>query len=295
LAVVFGHFDRHLRDSTGVWSFYDPNRVEAAQRNRPVIGGTHRAVTEGQVSSPVAGRLSLAEREQRAAVLGRARAGFEQWGTFDAETMRLLACDGPRMVCWIGAFQHERFDRSQASLFRALARPLQRRFALEERLGAGGAPAALLPALLEEIAGAAYLLDAKHRVVAMNSSGSTSLAKDRERPQRLRQSALGGTRPDVVLVDLASRGVPGHSLLIERSVPAPVRELAVALQGRYGLTPREVDVLVQLGRGMTNRAIGVAIGCGERTVETHVRRILEKTDRASRSELVALLWSMGSR
>ncbi|MBN8613883.1 MAG: helix-turn-helix transcriptional regulator [Deltaproteobacteria bacterium] len=59
---------------------------------------------------------------------------------------------------------------------------------------------------------------------------------------------------------------------------------------RFSLTPREADVLRQLSAGRTNRAIAVALECAERTVETHVRRILAKTDCASRSELVALIW-----
>lgn len=62
-----------------------------------------------------------------------------------------------------------------------------------------------------------------------------------------------------------------------------------------GLTPRETQVLACLAGGRTNRAIAAALGCGERTVETHVSRLLAKTDCASRSEIVALVAALGAR
>lgn len=293
--IIADEFNRVLGGSSGIWAMYDPIHVEAPQRNRVLLPGSHRAAAAGQFAAPLVRLFPRAVLEARATVLDRARRGFELWGGYGAETMRVVITDGARMLAWVSAFQHETFDKRQRRAMSVLVAPIQRRFALEERLGSAGLPGLLVPALLEEIVGAAYLLDAKHRVVAANSAARGVLAKDRGRADRLRVAASRGTGGDVTLVDLASRGVPRHSLLLERTSHAPERGLAIALSKRYGLTPREVDVLVQLGRGLTNRAIGIALGCGERTVETHVRRILEKTDRASRSELVALVWSAGAR
>lgn len=48
------------------------------------------------------------------------------------------------------------------------------------------------------------------------------------------------------------------------------------------LTPRELDVLRCLGRGMSNAAIAADLLISEATVKTHVSRVLVKTDAGSR-------------
>ncbi len=53
------------------------------------------------------------------------------------------------------------------------------------------------------------------------------------------------------------------------------------------LTARERDVVRLLVDGRTNDEIGAALGIGARTVETHLRRLFERLDCASRTELVA--------
>lgn len=49
-------------------------------------------------------------------------------------------------------------------------------------------------------------------------------------------------------------------------------------RGPFGLTPREMEVLRQLPRGLSNREIGRALGIAEPTVKTHVSSILDKLD-----------------
>lgn len=50
------------------------------------------------------------------------------------------------------------------------------------------------------------------------------------------------------------------------------------------LTPREVDVLQLLGRGMSNKKIATELDLGVRTVESHVSNILGKLGVSSRTE-----------
>lgn len=58
-------------------------------------------------------------------------------------------------------------------------------------------------------------------------------------------------------------------------------------QARLGrLTPRERDVLDQLIRGRANKAIARHLGIGERTVETHRSKIMEKLGAKSLAGLI---------
>ena len=54
------------------------------------------------------------------------------------------------------------------------------------------------------------------------------------------------------------------------------------------LTHRELDVLGQLTRGESNKAIAAVLGISENTVKNHVRSILEKLQAKSRAEAVVI-------
>ncbi|MDP1825593.1 MAG: LuxR C-terminal-related transcriptional regulator [Archangium sp.] len=63
------------------------------------------------------------------------------------------------------------------------------------------------------------------------------------------------------------------------------------LAPRWTLTPRETEVLEHVTMGLSNRAIAAKLCCGERTVESHVTRLLWKSGCESRSQLVAQFWA----
>ena len=52
-----------------------------------------------------------------------------------------------------------------------------------------------------------------------------------------------------------------------------------------GVTSREADVLVLVGRGLSNAEVAQRLVLSPRTVETHVASLLAKTGSASRAEL----------
>lgn len=64
--------------------------------------------------------------------------------------------------------------------------------------------------------------------------------------------------------------------------PAVVRTPEPPHPGLASLTPRELDVLAQLGAGRSNAGIATALGLSEATARTHVSRILLKLDARSR-------------
>lgn len=71
----------------------------------------------------------------------------------------------------------------------------------------------------------------------------------------------------------------------ERFVELRCDELA----DQYGLTPRERDIIVQLGRGHSYAYIANELVVSENTVRTHVRNMYRKMGVSSREDLLALI------
>jgi DNA-binding CsgD family transcriptional regulator len=82
---------------------------------------------------------------------------------------------------------------------------------------------------------------------------------------------------------------------VDRLAPPP-REATrgrAAKEAADGLSRREREVAALVARGLANRAIGRALGIGERTVETHVAGALAKLDFTSRAQLAVWATSRG--
>jgi len=60
-----------------------------------------------------------------------------------------------------------------------------------------------------------------------------------------------------------------------------------------GLTPREVEVLVEIAAGLSNAEIATALVVSEATVKTHVNHLLAKTGRRDRAQLVGYAFRHG--
>jgi DNA-binding NarL/FixJ family response regulator len=58
----------------------------------------------------------------------------------------------------------------------------------------------------------------------------------------------------------------------------------------HGLSPRELDVLRLVAGGASNRVVADALSISERTVENHVRHILDKLELDSR--VMAATWAV---
>lgn len=59
------------------------------------------------------------------------------------------------------------------------------------------------------------------------------------------------------------------------------------------LTAREMEVLYQAARGLTNKAIGLSLGISDRTVQGHLRNIFEKLSVTNRTEAVVRAAQLG--
>ena len=92
---------------------------------------------------------------------------------------------------------------------------------------------------------------------------------------RFGQLAAAGAGPDAVGVGVGPDGGAG--------------EVASARQALQVLTRREREVAELVGTGITNRQIGERITIAERTVDTHVQRILAKLNCSSRVQVAVMV------
>lgn len=123
---------------------------------------------------------------------------------------------------------------------------------------------------------------------ALRAGATGFLLKD-EGPQELISAIRAAAAGDAVL----SPGVTGA--VIQRMLSGGgACAGAAAPDGRVaGLTDREREVLVTLGKGLSNPEIGKRLGIGVGTVKTHVRSILEKTGCGSRVQAAVLAHQAG--
>lgn len=104
-------------------------------------------------------------------------------------------------------------------------------------------------------------------------------------PQLFEQEWAAGR--ELELEPLIAMAIEGRPTGVVKSEPSPV---PVDLP----LTPREWEIAERIAAGLTNRAIAAELVISKRTVDTHVENILLKLGFSSRTQIVALLASMGA-
>ena len=86
-------------------------------------------------------------------------------------------------------------------------------------------------------------------------------------------------------------------------VEALARRARIPLAGRRGragvtaagLSPRELEVLVLVAEGRTNREIGSELFISQKTVSVHVSRILAKLGASNRAQAATIAHRLGCR
>jgi DNA-binding NarL/FixJ family response regulator len=123
--------------------------------------------------------------------------------------------------------------------------------------------------------------------------------------QALKAGASGfllKTTPPEALADAVRACAAGETLLapsvtrrlVETFVRRPpAREPAQLLPALAELTPRELEVLRAMARGLSNAEIGTQLYMAEATVKTHVTRILTKLNLRDRVQAVVLAYETG--
>lgn len=81
----------------------------------------------------------------------------------------------------------------------------------------------------------------------------------------------------------------GRRVLIMLEQVVEREPLNAASHERFGLTPREREVIQALTQGFTNKEIGNALGISEPTVKAHIKHIMEKMKCSTRTAIVSRL------
>jgi HD-GYP domain-containing protein (c-di-GMP phosphodiesterase class II) len=147
-----------------------------------------------------------------------------------------------------------------------LARLAELAAAHHERLDGSGYPRALAGGALSPEARILAAADAYQAMTEPRPHRGARSPEDAE--EQLRKEATSG-RLDPAAVD-AVLGAAGHRVRRRREGPA-------------GLTHREVEVLVLLARGLSNKAIGARLVVSPRTVGHHVEHVYRKIGCSTRA------------
>ena len=72
-----------------------------------------------------------------------------------------------------------------------------------------------------------------------------------------------------------------------------VRKIYETRKGMKGLSPREAEVISEVGKGLGNREIGEKLGISENSVKMHLKRAFFKLGAGDRAEAVSLARQRG--
>ena len=147
----------------GHWGGFDPRRPEPAQRDRLITIDDPKLIMRGVLPLPrhIAPEL-VANVERYFDVLS----GIG-WARPHA---RMLVCDGPRLVAYLGIVDDAVPDSRQQAILRAVVPALRRRLVAEEQLGGGEMWRSALDATLEHVGAPAFVLAADGSIAARSRS-----------------------------------------------------------------------------------------------------------------------------
>jgi DNA-binding CsgD family transcriptional regulator len=209
--------------------------------------------------------------------------------------IRVVLCDGPSMLAFVGAFRGRGrdFNERERGRLRALVPALRRRLLFERQMGDTHMLASALECVLEQAGAPVLLVDSHGRVRHSNSAGKAWLAsKGRAGLAELVMAAKGDTSAPTAAFDVRRLSVPGwpaHALVTVSgpSVVPSAQGRDEAAAAKWALTPRQREVFRLLSQGRTNKNIAATLGIAEVTVEVHVSAILRRAGAGSRAELIA--------
>lgn len=268
---AYARYIRRFPSDATDFAVYDPFAVEHTQRNR--------VMSQGDLAA-----LDPRNDRTHARVLAAV-------GVAGDHQLRVLVCDGPKLLAWLGVLQAEPFRPDQVAALQTLVEPLQRRLSALDALLPEGLGGALLESLFAQMSQAVFVLRRDGRVQLANRAGEELLtcAKGRAELGTLRKSMHAGADacPGYRATVLRAPGLPDHLLAIrdQEALPTAV-SMARAIE-RWRLDPKLAFVLERLCTGASNKEVAQALGCAEVTVERHITRLFRASGTRSRTELVA--------
>jgi DNA-binding CsgD family transcriptional regulator/PAS domain-containing protein len=264
-------FQKWLPRAPRHFAYYDPDRPDPRQRNVALRSADLSALTGGRTPAVV-------------------RSFLPRFALSECDQLRVLVCEGPSLLAWVGAFRARPFTRAEADVLDALVPALQRRLAFERRVAEARARGAEMGRALEGVPAAAFVIGKAAAVLHANEAGRALLERERETVADRLRATLRGQASGVQMARLSSELPDLRLAIVQPSAADPGPRVAVA-RVRWGLTPRQAEVLHLIAQGMSNRAVAAPLGCSEGTVELHVTSLLHKAECESRAQLIARLWT----
>lgn len=126
----------------------------------------------------------------------------------------------------------------------------------------------------------------EHVFEALRAGASGFLLKNTP-PEQLAEAVRLVSRGDALIAPEVTRS------LIEAFARTPHPSAPPPEQLRNTLTPREIEVLTLLARGVSNAEIAETLFIGEATAKTHVSHILTKLGLRDRTQAVVLAYESG--
>ena len=123
---------------------------------------------------------------------------------------------------------------------------------------------------------------------AFRAGASGFLLKDAPR-ERILEAVRGAAEGDALVAPSVTRRLIEHFVQPRRIATTD----RTAVPGFDELTPREAEVLELIGRGLSNRELADRLVVSEKTVKTHVGRILAKLGLRDRVQAVILAYEAG--
>ena len=269
---LFQQFVAELPPSELFLTLSNPHFVEVTQRNR------------------VMSMRDVADISPRGAIPEPARSLFRALGIDGHDQLRVLVCDGPRQLAWVGATREEPFTEREAALLRRLRTPLRARLRLERQLANPRMLAATLDATLEALPTAAFVLGPAGSIEIANRAGLILLERGKTSVlESIRESEQKGSQAGgFALTRIRAPGHPTYLLALQTERDAIVERILMA-QTKWGLSVRQARVLELVATGASNKEIATTLACAEATVETHLTELFRRSGARSRAGLVGRL------
>jgi DNA-binding CsgD family transcriptional regulator len=251
---------------SGKFAAYDARRPEAWNRNTVLEYAD--LVRQGTPTAPIT-----------RVVLPRLAVRVE-------DQLRVLVCEGPSLLAWVGGFRAEPYTARDRRVLGALVRPLRRRLLLTRRLESADVTRVALDIALENLPGPAFLVSPAGAVSLANAAARARLDAHPTETRRNVAQAIRGTELEWRAVPVRARGTPVSYLVLARDRNDAAGRVRAAACG-WGLTPRQAQVLALVVAGASNARVAATLGISERTVETHLGAIFTRASVGSRAALAA--------
>jgi DNA-binding NarL/FixJ family response regulator len=157
----------------------------------------------------------------------------------------------------------------------------------------------LMDLMMPEMDGITAIREVRQQHPDIEVIALTSVLEDASVVSAVRNGAIGYLLKDMQALDLVQSikaAASGQVQLAPEAAARLLRELRPSPQPQApSLTEREAEVLELVAAGLSNHEIGEQLCIGEKTVKTHVSRLLSKLGVRSRTQLAVHVWQQQGR